>query len=155
MTGTILCGVTDTQEGRGAVQLAGALRDRLGLRLVLAHVVDSLLPAQESVSTRHERQGAERALASIVRELELDDGGVETRVVVGPRDTSLAKLAADEGADLIVLGSRARGFRGKHLGCTLARELEAATPAPVVVAPPQSRKRSEQRLAVADVAAAR
>ena len=38
MRGTIVCGVVDTDEGRGAVAVAVDLCERLGLRLVLAHV---------------------------------------------------------------------------------------------------------------------
>jgi hypothetical protein len=38
MRGTMVCSVTDTEEGRRALQLAVELSGRLGLRLVLAHV---------------------------------------------------------------------------------------------------------------------
>jgi hypothetical protein len=50
---------------------------------------------------------------------------------------------------LIVLGSRATGFGSRKLRCTLARELEATTPVPVLVAPPSTRKRSDNRLSLA------
>ena len=68
------------------------------------------------------------------------------RVVLGDPADALAHVAAEEGADLIVLGSRFAGFGGRNLRCALARELEAATPVPVVVAPPSTRKRSDRRL---------
>lgn len=152
MTGTIVVGVTDTPEGRGAAQLAAALGERLGLRLVLAHVVDAPPAALESVTTRQGLSGGERTLAEIAREV--TDNGADVRVVVGRRAERLAQIAAEEGADVIVLGSRPQGMRGRGLRCSLARELEAATPAPVVIAPPQTRKRSERRLAAADLAAA-
>jgi hypothetical protein len=45
-----------------------------------------------------------------------------------------------------VLGSRLAGLGGRNLRCALARELEAATPVPVVVAPPATRQRSDRRL---------
>jgi hypothetical protein len=48
-----------------------------------------------------------------------------------------------------VLGSRSSGLGNRKLRCTLARELEATTPVPVLVAPPSTRTRSDQRLAVA------
>jgi len=146
--GTILCGVTDTPEGRGAAQLAGALAERLGSRLVLANAVDDGPPGAD------ERYAA---VAMVLTELAavLPPREVELRVQYGDRAELLAQIAAEEGADLIVLGSRARGLRGRQLGCTLARELEAATPAPVLVAPPQTRRRAERRLAVAVDAASR
>jgi nucleotide-binding universal stress UspA family protein len=69
--------------------------------------------------------------------------------MVGNRADALARVAAEEGADLIVIGSRATGLGNRKLRCTLARDLEAATAVPVVVAPPTTRKRTDHRLAVA------
>jgi hypothetical protein len=56
---------------------------------------------------------------------------------------------------MIVLGSRPTGFGGRKLRCTLARDLEAATPVPVVVAPPSTRKRSDHRLSLTATASTR
>lgn len=144
--GTIVCGVTDTPEGRGAAALARALGARLGLRLVLVHVVDGLpRGAHESLTVRQRRTGAERTLETIAREV---GDGAERRLVLGARAERLAQVAAEEGADLIVLGSRSAGLGRRKLRCTLARELEAATPVPVLVAPPATRRRCEHRLSV-------
>jgi nucleotide-binding universal stress UspA family protein len=153
--GTIVCGVTDSPEGRAAAQLAGALSARLGLRLVLAHVIDGLpSEALDSVTGRHLLSGAEHTLREIGQEVQ-PYNGTESRIAVGDRAERLAQLAAEEGADLLVIGSRPRGFRDRHLRCTLARELEAATQIPVLIAPPQTRKRTERRLTVAEPSAAR
>jgi nucleotide-binding universal stress UspA family protein len=155
MGGTIVCGVTDSQEGRAAAQLASALSARLGLRLVLAHVVDGLpREALDSVTGQQLLSGADRALRKIGQEVQ-SRNGIESRIAIGDRAERLAQLAAEEGADLLVIGSRPRGYGGRHLRCTLARELEAATPVPVLIAPPQTRKRNERRLAVAETTAAR
>lgn len=144
--GTIVCGVTDTPEGRGAAALARALGARLGLRLVLVHVVDGLpRESNESLTARQRRAGAERTLETIARGL---GDGAERRIALGARAETLAQVAAEEGADLIVLGSRSVGVGKRKLRCTLARELEAATPVPVLVAPPATRRRSEHRLSV-------
>jgi nucleotide-binding universal stress UspA family protein len=75
--------------------------------------------------------------------------------VLGEPAEALAQVAAEEGADLIVLGSRSTGLGGRKLRCTLARELEAATRVPVVVAPPSTRKRSNHRLSLAADASTR
>jgi len=150
--GTVVCGVTETPDGRSAAELAGALGTRLGLRLVLVHVVDGVPPGtHESLSARQRQTGAERTLDEIARQL---GNGTERRIMVGSRAEALAQVAAEEGADLVVLGSRPAGFGNRKLRSTLARELEAVTPIPVVVAPPATRKRAEQRLAVAAGAAA-
>ena len=155
MGGTILCGVTDSSEGRAAAQVANALSVRLGLRLVLAHVVDGLPnEALDSVTGQQQLKGAERAVREIAQQMD-GQNATEGRVAIGQRAQRLTQIAADEGADLIVIGSRMRGFRGRHLRSTLARELEAATPVPVLIAPPQTRRRTEQRLAVAELSGAR
>jgi len=146
-SGTILCGVRDVAESRGAVDLARALGARLGLRLVLAHVVSDVPPGtHESVMGRKRQVEAAHALAAIAREL---GDATETRLVLGSRAETLAQVAADEGADLIVLGSRRAGFGSRNLRCSLARELEVATPVPIVVAPPSTRRREDHRLGLA------
>src|SRR5262249_44745361 len=122
----------ETPEARAAAQLAAALAERLGLRLVLVHVSF--------------RPGAERAIGELANRL---GDHVETRVVAGNRADGLAAVAADEGADVIVLGSRPRGARGRQLCCALALELEAVTDVPVLIAPPATRRRSSRRLALA------
>jgi len=145
--GTIVCGVTESADGRSAAELAGALGARLGLRLVLVHVLEGVPPGtHESLSARQRQAGAERTLDLFARER---GNGAEKRVVVGDRAEALAQVAADEGADLIVIGSRPAGLGGRKLRSTLARDLEAATPVPVVLAPPATRKRTDHRLAVA------
>lgn len=147
MGGTVVCGVTETPDGRSAADLAHALGTRLGLRLVLVYVVEGVsLGTHESLTARQRRAGAEQILDEIA--LEIGDG-TEQRIVLGNRADALAQVAAEEGADLIVIGSRPTRLGNRKLRCTLARELEAATPIPVVLAPPATRKRSDHRLAVA------
>ena len=48
----------------------------------------------------------------------------------------LGQIAAEEAADVIVVGARARGWR-RRLDSSLAAELETETPVPVVIAPPR------------------
>jgi nucleotide-binding universal stress UspA family protein len=147
MGGTIVCGVSETAEGRAAAELASALGARLGLRLVLVSVLDGVCPgARESLTGRQRQSGAERTLQELARAMR---DVPETRIVHGPRAEALAQVAAEEGADVIVVGSSATGLGGRKLRSSLARELEAVTPVPVLVAPPATRKRSEQRLAMA------
>jgi nucleotide-binding universal stress UspA family protein len=69
--------------------------------------------------------------------------------VHGQRAEALAQVAAEEGADVIVVGSRPSGLGSRNLRSRLARELEAVTPVPVLVAPPLTRRRSDRRLTVA------
>jgi nucleotide-binding universal stress UspA family protein len=153
MGGTVVCGVTDAADDRSAAELARALGARLGMRLVLVHVIDGVpFGTDDSVTARQRQRGAEQILSGIVQEV---GNGTEKRIVLGERAEALAQVAAEEGADLIVLGSRAGGLGNRKLRCTLARELEVATPVPVLIAPPTTRKRSDKRLSLAVGAGAR
>lgn len=145
MTGTIVCGVTPSPEGRAAAEVAAAVGARLGLRLVLVHVLPAMpRDAYDSTTARQGRAGGERLLAGLANEL---DGELETRLLAGERAESLAQVAAEEGADLIVVGARRSGLGGRRLVSSLSRDLESVTPVPVLVAPPFTRRRSGRRLA--------
>ena len=137
MHGTIVCGVTQTPEAFAAAQQAAAIAARLGLRLVLVHVVE---PQRKSADVDVSLEEVARGLGD----------EVELRIVRGGRVDELARVAADEGADAIVLGGRARGARGRQVRCTLARQLEAVQSVPVLIAPPATRARSDRRLGLAE-----
>ena len=147
MRGTMVCGVGDSDEGRGAVKLGVELSERLGMRLVLAHVVQGFYPREagedglESVAMKGDRIQAERLSTSLAEEYGVAETA-ERRSAVGDRAALLGQIAAEEAADMIVVGSRARGWRGRGLESRLADELEAATPVPVLIAPPSSERRA-------------
>jgi nucleotide-binding universal stress UspA family protein len=139
MRGTIVCGVTDGDEGRGALAVAAELSERLRLRLVLVHVADGIAPGDvsESVTTRADRQGAARFVARLAAEHGVADRA-EQRSAVGEPAALLGQIAAEEAADLIVVGSHARGRLRRGLESKLARQLETTTPVPVLIAPPRT-----------------
>ena len=145
MQGTIVCGVTDTDEGRQAVATAVELRERLGLRLVLAHIAEGIGPLNgdgdggESVTMMGGREGAARLLARLAAEYAVTDHA-ERRVAVGDAPSLLGQIAAEEAADLIVVGARTRGRLRRGLESRLADELETETPVPVLIAPPRLRQ---------------
>jgi nucleotide-binding universal stress UspA family protein len=147
MRGTMVCGVSDSSEGRAAVELGVDLSKRLGLRLVLAHVVQGFYPhdvnqdGPESVARKGDRIQAERLIARLAEEYGVA-ATAECRSAVGDRATLLGQIAADEAADVIVVGSRARGWRGRGLESRLAEELKEATHVPVLIAPPSARARA-------------
>ena len=145
MQGTIVCGVTDTDEGRQALATAVELTERLGLRLVLAHVAEGVGPlngggdGDESVTMKGGREGAERLLAQLAAEYAVTDRA-ERRVAVGDPPSLLGQIAAEEAADLIVVGARTRGRLRRGLQSRLADELETETPVPVLIAPRPGRR---------------
>jgi nucleotide-binding universal stress UspA family protein len=146
--GTIVCGVRDTDDGRGALELAVELSERLGLRLVLVHVAEGLgstgQGGDESLTTKQGGEGAQRLLARLVAEHGLE-GSIEQRSAVGHRAELLARIAAEEAAGLIVIGSRPQGRFRRGLRSTLAGELEGETLIPVLITPPR-RGRRDARL---------
>ncbi len=143
MRGTIVCGVTAGDEGRGALAVAAKLSERLGLRLVLVHVADGVArgddngEVSESVTARSDREGAARLVARLAAEHGVA-GRAEQRSAVGDPGALLGQIAAEEAADLIVVGSRARGRLRPGLESRLARQLETTTPVPVLIAPPRT-----------------
>jgi nucleotide-binding universal stress UspA family protein len=148
LSGTIVADVTDNGAGQNAAEFAGALGARLDLRLVLVYVLSGVpAGAEESLSARQAQKGARQTLDEVAREIGHD---AEMRLVVGDHAEAVARVAAEEGADLVVVGGRPAGLGRRNLRWTLARQLEAATPVPVLVAPPSTRRRSDRRLAVAE-----
>jgi nucleotide-binding universal stress UspA family protein len=139
MKGTVVCAVSEGALNNDAVAQSIAVSDRLGLRLVLAHVVDGIASfgnGDESVSTKGDRIAAERVLADLARAHRVEERA-ERRVAVGDPATELGQIATEEAADMIVVGPRARGWRGRHLESRLADELGMETPVPVLIAAPR------------------
>jgi nucleotide-binding universal stress UspA family protein len=141
MPGTVLCAITDGEEEQGALEVAAELSDRLDLRLVLAHVAPGIAPIggdaedNESVSMRGGREGAARLVARLAGEHGLAERA-EQRHAVGDPAALLGQIAAEEAADVIVLGARRRGFLRRTLESPLADQLASETSVPIVLAPP-------------------
>jgi nucleotide-binding universal stress UspA family protein len=146
--GTLVCGVNDSDDGRRALELAVVLSARLGLRLVLAHISDGIPPAagdgdgQESVSMKANREGAARLLAGLTAEYGIADRA-EHRSGSGDAAALIGQIAAEEAADLIVVGSRLRGRLRRGLESHLAEQLASETPVPVLIAPPRTPRSGE------------
>ena len=136
MSGTIVCVITNAYEGRTALELASELRARLNARLVLAHVAEGAgaINGAESVSAKNGRLGAEKALARLGAEFDIEAS--DRRWAVGDRAWLTAAIAAEEAADMIVVDSRPRGILRRGLHSPLARELRTETDIPVLIAPP-------------------
>jgi nucleotide-binding universal stress UspA family protein len=125
-----MCAVTGSAESDDALALGADLSERLGLRLVLAHALDELDEVDDG------DYGA--SLMEATRQ------GAELLVALGEPAASIGQIAAEEAADVIVVGARARGWR-KRLESNLADQLETETPVPVLIAPPRRRSARETR----------
>jgi nucleotide-binding universal stress UspA family protein len=127
--GTILCGVDSSDGARQALRVATGLAARLRLRLVVVHVVD-LEPL--ATVTPAVIRAAEEALGRLV--VETDAGSVEIRVAAGAAAQRLAEIADDEGAQMIIIGSRTPRRWPPRDG-RLARTLARASTSAVLVVP--------------------
>jgi nucleotide-binding universal stress UspA family protein len=146
MHGTLICGVNDTDDAHAALEMAVELSDRLGVRLVLAYASDGIGPVAgngaeegaESVSMIATREGAARVLARLAVEYGISDRA-EQRASAGDPAAMIGQIAAEEAADLIVVGARRRGWLRRGFESRLADQLGNETPVPVLIAPPRGR----------------
>src|SRR5688572_20264744 len=126
MTGSIICGVDDSESAKGAARVARRLSSKLGLRLMFVRVVEAG-SADEEISAIAERL---QRLTGCTTEV---DCGAGWLVDVGHPADRLVAAAVDEEARLIVVGST--GPRSSLLG-SVSAEVSRRAPCPVVVVPP-------------------
>jgi nucleotide-binding universal stress UspA family protein len=145
MMTSIVCGVDDSREARVALRIAAGLAVLFDVRLVAAHVVRPPAPAPGIGLSARELmdvpadallESGEALLERILEEEKLPHA--ERRVVLGLPPDSLAAIADEEAAELIVVGSRGRGaFKAAFLG-SLSTSLLAIARCPVLVVPPRT-----------------
>jgi nucleotide-binding universal stress UspA family protein len=137
---TIVCGVDESPGAAEAIEVAAALSSGLGLRLVLAHVVDGYRPAS-GVGTGGARgeRGGQRLLERVAREHSFERGA-DRRVEVGDRVSELSRIAGEEVAVVIVVGSGGRYRRGRGRLSRLSVELSSTAPCSVVVVPSRAQR---------------
>jgi nucleotide-binding universal stress UspA family protein len=126
VTGSIICGVDDSESAKGAARVARELSARLRLRLVFVRVVEE---------GTHE--GRIAAIAARLRRLADGasevDRGAQWLVEVGHPADRLVAAAEKENAVLIVVGSA--GPRSSLLG-SISADVSRRAPCAVVVVPP-------------------
>jgi universal stress protein E len=118
----VLCATDLSPRSGRAVQRAAMLMQRLDAQMLLLHVID------ETQSARMIRHRAERARISLywqVRKLAKMDGAPQASVLVGKPHQTIARVAKEWGADLIILGAYRRQFGDKFLGTTAERVIQA------------------------------
>jgi nucleotide-binding universal stress UspA family protein len=135
---TIVCGIDDSPGAAEALRVARALSTELKTRLVLAHVAAGWTAgADENLTASQARQGGDRLLERAASEQNFQ---AERRVEVGEPAEALAQIAGEEAATLIVVGSRPQGRLRPGLRSSLAGELAASAPCPVLIVPPSLRR---------------
>jgi nucleotide-binding universal stress UspA family protein len=152
MERSIVCGVDGSADSEAALAVAAGMAERLGVRLVLAHVVEYVhspyaaagalgtgAVARATLTAPLEQvRAGERLLEEVADQAALELA--ERRVVSGLAAEGLADLADEEGAELVVVGSRGRGaFKAAFLG-SVSTSLIGVARCPVLVVPPGARE---------------
>jgi nucleotide-binding universal stress UspA family protein len=133
--GTLVCAVDDSPEAEEALRVAARVSREADLRLVVVHVED---PGAVGSGVRGAAQPrARRLLDGLLDNLQLGRG-VDKRVEVGPAAEELARVAAEEAATMVLLGSPRRRWRRRRVS-RLTGEFAATAGCPVVVVPPAPR----------------
>ncbi|NUT54719.1 MAG: universal stress protein [Thermoleophilia bacterium] len=126
MTGSIICGIDDSESAKGAARVARELSARLGLRLVFVRVVEE-----------GTHDGGLAAIAGRLHDLAEGapevDAGAHWLVEVGHPADRLVAAAEEEDAVLMVVGST--GPRSSLLG-SISADVSRRAPCPVVVVAP-------------------
>lgn len=148
MSGSIVCGVDDSQCARRAAAFAAGLCDRLRLRLVLAHVAqrpvaagspgaDLARPALEPGEDELALAGARHLLDHVVTAECL--GKAVARVELGDPAEGLLRVAEEENATMIAVGSRGRGAVKTAVFGSVSSAVAARAPCPVLVVSEEAR----------------
>jgi nucleotide-binding universal stress UspA family protein len=148
MSESIICGVDGSDDSKAALAVAAQLAERLGARLVLAHVAEVAHipyaaaapfggmagPMAVTEEIGLQREAGERLLDQVAADAGLVDA--KHRVAVGSPAEGLADLADEEKAELIAVGSRGRGaFKAAFLG-SVSASLVGISRCPVLIVPP-------------------
>jgi nucleotide-binding universal stress UspA family protein len=126
MSGSIICGVDDSESAKGAARVARTLAGELGLGLVFVRVVDHDGPGPEMAAIAKRLEG----LSARANDL---DAGAEWLVEAGHPADGLVAAARKARAEMIVVGST--GPHSSLLG-SVSADVSRRAPCPVLVVPP-------------------
>lgn len=142
MAVSIVCGVDGSEGASAGVLWAGRVAERLGARLVIAHVVEpppSFPDGHELLAERRQRRRDETAEAIFDRvEAHAPRVSLERRVRDGPTVEGLREITREENGALIVVGARGRGPAKTALLGSVSSALARGSDRPVTVIPPDA-----------------
>jgi nucleotide-binding universal stress UspA family protein len=145
MRHSIVSGVDGSEESRVAATVAADLAQALDLRLVIAHAADDppTFPYGDLRLTEIQRrrgvQAVQRLFGTIAEGLSVVP---ETRIVYGNPVDALNRVATEEQAELLVVGSRGRSGIAAALSGSVSTRLASEGVVPVLVVSDEAGVRS-------------
>jgi nucleotide-binding universal stress UspA family protein len=142
MVGCIVCGIDDSDGARRAAHVADDLACDLRARVVLVHAAPlarSMMygtPVDPETLQDQTLEDARRLLDDLERGCRAEN--VTRRVEHGLPVDVLMRVLRDEHADLLVMGTRGAGPLRSALVGSVAQQMIAISPCPVVVVPPKA-----------------
>jgi nucleotide-binding universal stress UspA family protein len=145
---SVICGVDGSPDSHAALKVAAQFADRLGSKLILAHVAElAYVPYAAAypfggtagpMTMAADADSEEEEAAELLERVAVDAGlpDAERRAAIGHPAERLAELADEEDAELIVVGSRGRGaFKAAFLG-SVSYNLVGVARCPVLIVGP-------------------
>jgi universal stress protein A len=145
---TIVCGIDFSTQSTDALRAAFGLADRKDARVVVVHAIEWIAdvdPRDEidfDVSDFRTRlvYNAQRRLDALIRDESPLDRAVRTRIAIGRSHREVMRVAAEEHADLIVVGHHGRGGAPLlSLGSTVEQIVRAAACPVLTIQSPHER----------------
>lgn len=149
----VVCGVDFSTQSIDALRATLGLADRMDARVVLVHAIEWIAEVEPPDAIDFDVDdfrtrlvcNAQQHLDTLVADESVLDGAVRTRIVIGRSHREVLRAAAEEHADLIVVGHRGRGGAARSsLGSTVEQIVRAA-PCPVLTIRSQHEGRSAVR----------
>jgi nucleotide-binding universal stress UspA family protein len=136
----IVCGFDGSEQSMKAARMAGDFARKYGAELTLVYVVEPYSPPVDLPGISFvdwiepHRKAATRLIAEAAAKV-AESAGVtpRTEVRVGPPANEIAFLAKDQGADLLVVGSRGLGAVKRMLLGSVADHVVHLAEIPVLV----------------------
>jgi nucleotide-binding universal stress UspA family protein len=126
---SIVCGVDGSEHSRRATRQAARLARSLNARLVLTHAYRPRVLARSAGAARGEARAQLDAAGAALP----PTAQAELRLERGDTAEQLRRVAIEERAELVVVGSRARGSVPTLLSGSVAGELATSAPVPVLI----------------------
>jgi nucleotide-binding universal stress UspA family protein len=148
MSDTIVCAVADSEENAAVTRVAVKLGEKLGLGLLLVHVVPLPVPVAPTVGMvpvadvelEEDLIASGRALLAEVANAAGVPPGTEQRVEVGTAVDRILSVTEEVQAVLLVIGSHGHGAVASAILGSVSTNVAAHATCPTVVVPPRAIK---------------